>query len=869
MLSRRIEQLAALSVEEGAPDVAGLPAALAALRADLASVRAELGGLRGEIGGVRTDLDGLSGRLTGSAAATRSETGTLARRTAELSRRIEHVGDRVEDLRSDLPQLGREVREGLGLLPARTTVALDEHSDRVTAVLNTRLEGVATDVRRLLSAAQERSADATASSAAALADTRTAVESRLAVLEDALDGVAERLEALNRDGSQQVRAQLQRMTTGLVALESRVEAVAAEQVERVVSRLREVTETRLDLLSTTLVDGTRGRSDQLRRELVDLLAEANLQGRATRTAVEQLLAGQASAVEQAEAGLGALETRTTEAGIALREQLQAELDVVAERLVLAVRSLEQASQAQASEIGARADARQESFDQRLEVVRAGVATGLAELRSDMATELGVQRPQVEELVAAAQAAAEVGSELRAEMTSSLTTVRQQTVAALAASADAVQVGLDRAGSAAREAAQEARAALLAQLEEQHSLVTGRLADLTAAASGGERGERGERALTERLAALVGSHEDLLRSVESLHGDWPVRVAEAQAAARTTVEGALGELRTEVRSRLDDVLAEVGRAAGSVDRARVELSAAAEEVGAAVAQQRAEAAGRTRAEQAELAARAAGQRDHDKAEAKANRLAERAAARDLPRARPAAAKAAAKAGATKAGATKAGATKPGATKPGATKPGAAGAGGATPDVGNAEPATMRTGPRQDPAKTSSATRRAAAAEDVSGTLPVAVTPAARRRLPKAAAPRASRPRPVLTGPTEATERTEMTAGLERAAPPRRRAVAASRITRTPNQPMPEGPSPAGALHPAALAIQLELASQPEPPSQPEPASQSEPASQPEATTRPEPMAQPGPEPAPAGQQPVGRSQPRPAEQSTRRRFGRRR
>jgi chromosome segregation ATPase len=261
VLSRRIEQLAALAGEE--PDTeaaAGGSTGLAALRGEIAALRADLGSMRGEVGSVRTDIDGLSGRITGSVAASRTETGTLARRVADLVNRVDAVGGRVDEVKNDLPLLAREVRDGLELVPVRTGAKLDEMSGRLGDSVGTRVEAVTAEVRRTVAAALEREADAAAATQSAMSEARSSLESRMAVLEDTLEALAERLESVARDGALTTRDQLRDMASSITAIEQKLDAVAGEQVERIVARLRDVTETRLDTLSATLVDATSGAS---------------------------------------------------------------------------------------------------------------------------------------------------------------------------------------------------------------------------------------------------------------------------------------------------------------------------------------------------------------------------------------------------------------------------------------------------------------------------------------------------------------------------------------------------------------------------------------------------------------------------------
>jgi len=104
-------------------------------------------------------------------------------------------------------------------------------------------------------------------------------------------------------------------------------------------------------------------------------------------------------------------------------------------------------------------------------------------------------------------------------------------------------------------------------------VTSRLADLAAGHGGAVAAER---ETAERLASLTTALEEVRRSVEALQGDWPARLDQAPATARASAEGVLGEVRAEVRTQLDAVLAEMARAAGGLDEAKVRLAALVDE-----------------------------------------------------------------------------------------------------------------------------------------------------------------------------------------------------------------------------------------------------------------------------------------------------
>jgi len=197
-LTRRIEQLAAAALDEG--DGAALAALIAALRSEIGAVRVDVGSLRSEAGGLRTDLDGLEERVVASVDAGQRETTSLLRRFA------------------------------------------DELDETVTGAL-------------------DASAQATAATGSTLEDARGVLESRLAVLEDAVDGLSERLESLARDGATTTTARLHELDTTVRELDARLSAQGARTAELVGDRLgamSAVLERTLSALQATVGEQSAG-----------------------------------------------------------------------------------------------------------------------------------------------------------------------------------------------------------------------------------------------------------------------------------------------------------------------------------------------------------------------------------------------------------------------------------------------------------------------------------------------------------------------------------------------------------------------------------------------------------------------------------
>ena len=191
-LARRIEQL--VREADAAPDGA-------------AAVRADLAALRG-------DLHGLSDAL----AAGRAETAAVARRLTELAARTDLVGGRVDEVGASLP--------------VSTAASLDTAVTRLLEALAGRLDDAVADVRQTMTAAREDDARSSAAAGASMVEARGAIESRLAVLEDALEAVGERIESLSRDGASTTTSRLEVVGRDVAALVERVDALADVQAER-------------------------------------------------------------------------------------------------------------------------------------------------------------------------------------------------------------------------------------------------------------------------------------------------------------------------------------------------------------------------------------------------------------------------------------------------------------------------------------------------------------------------------------------------------------------------------------------------------------------------------------------------------------
>lgn len=557
-LTRRIEQLAAYEADEG--DGAAANLIVSTIRGEIGAVRAELGSLRSEVGAVRTDLDGLGGRLTGSVAASRSETGTLVRRIAELAARVDGVGGRVDDVRNGLPGLSREVRETLGQVPQRSD--LDAASAGLREALNNRLDDVAADVRRSVATALEQEAQSAASTQSSLVDARGALEARLAVLEDTLDAMTERLESLARDGARTTTARLAELAAGVSALERRVEEQGREAAELLVGRLRDVTETRMAELENTLYDRLsmvlRARTEELRDDVVSALERTSEESTQSRAAVGELadsvsrgLDGFGAVLDRSLTGLGGSVSSAIAEG---RAQSRSDLDDVANRMAGTVTSLQDDLGRRAEQSDERLGALRSGVEERLEALRGQVVAALNAARSDVATEVGLLRPQVADLTAASHAQVDAFSSLRMDIADAVEGLRERVTAVTTESAASVREALGETRTEVAERTRALRDEVTARVEQVFAGVVDRLGDLAADVTSGTAATR---ASTERLASLVSASDDVRRTLDEVRSD----VAGSTEAMRTALVASAEQQFAALGERLAAVAATVDSSAG--------------------------------------------------------------------------------------------------------------------------------------------------------------------------------------------------------------------------------------------------------------------------------------------------------------------
>jgi len=556
-LTRRIEELAAFDDA----DAAAAPPSLdvSALRVEVAGVRADLGSLRAEMGAVRADLDGLGGRLTGSVAASRAETGTLVRRMTELATRLESVGGRVDEVRTGMPTLAREVREGLDQVPSRTSERLEELSAGMSDSVGRQFEDLAADVRRTLTSALEQDAGAAAGTQAALADTRGAIEARLAVLEDCLDGMAERIEALARDGAG-------RTTEKLVEVETRVRSVAGrldEVADQVVNRLQEQTEQRLTALTAQLT----AHSDELRRDLTAGLEQAAAQNAAVTASVNTLADSVRTALEgfstTVDAGISGLGSSVTAALTEGREESRAGLDAVVDTLFKTVTAQQDQLLGRTEVQSMQLTALQHAVEDRVEGVRTQMTKAAADLRADVMAEIGAVRPQVEELAAASTSTGESFRGLRVDLADALEALRVRLGQSSTESTEAVRTALTELRGEVESLTRGVREGVLDRLEERFGALSSRLAEVSGTVTGSANAARETQ---ERVASLAAASDEVRRAVEAIRTQRGQRPA---AATPSKADTAKAELAKAEPAKADGAKAEPAKA----EPAKAELAKA--------------------------------------------------------------------------------------------------------------------------------------------------------------------------------------------------------------------------------------------------------------------------------------------------------
>jgi len=205
---------------------------------------------------------------------------------------------------------------------------------------------------------------------------------------------------------------------------------------------------------------------------------------------------------------------------------------------------------------------------------AGLPDGDSEesLHASLPAELRSLREEVAELAAAQQAmwqqvaadfeiadANVVG--LRVDLADALEAVRDRVVATVSDTGDTTRAALADTTTGVAKVTERLQESLLDRLEEQHSAVRARLAEVAAQSLASAAASRNTQ---ERLATLTIATEQVGHSLQALQGDWNARVDEASVRVGQAAEESVTELQERVN---DAVAAMTGAAAGLADAHR--------------------------------------------------------------------------------------------------------------------------------------------------------------------------------------------------------------------------------------------------------------------------------------------------------------
>lgn len=192
---------------------------------------------------------------------------------------------------------------------------------------------------------------------------------------------------------------------------------------------------------------------------------------------------------------------------------------------------------------------------------ASVLAELRALRREVAESAAAHRAMWQQVAAGFQAADPSLVALRVDLADALEAVRDRVVETVSETGDSTRTALTDTTAGVAKVADRLRESLLDRLEEQHSAVRARLAEVAAQSLAGTAATR---STSERLATLTTTTEQVRRTVAALQGDWNVRLDEAAARAGHVAEDAVAELRERVETA---VAALTDAAAGMADAHR--------------------------------------------------------------------------------------------------------------------------------------------------------------------------------------------------------------------------------------------------------------------------------------------------------------
>jgi len=194
-------------------------------------------------------------------------------------------------------------------------------------------------------------------------------------------------------------------------------------------------------------------------------------------------------------------------------------------------------------------------------LRASVMAELRALRREVAESAAAQRAMWQQVAAGFEAADPGLLALRVDLADALEAVRDRVVATVSDTGDTTRAALTDTTTGVAKVADRLRESLLDRLEEQHSAVRARLAEVAAQSLASTAATRNT---SERLATLTTASEQVRRTVQALQGDWNARVDEAATRAGRGADDAVADLHERVEAA---VAALSAAAAGMADAHR--------------------------------------------------------------------------------------------------------------------------------------------------------------------------------------------------------------------------------------------------------------------------------------------------------------
>lgn len=201
-----------------------------------------------------------------------------------------------------------------------------------------------------------------------------------------------------------------------------------------------------------------------------------------------------------------------------------------------------------------------------ESLHASLAAELRSLREEVAESAAAQQAMRQQVAADFETADANLLGLRADLADALEAVRDRVVATVSDTGDTTRAALTDTTTGVAKVTERLQASLLERLEEQHSAVRARLAEVAAQTLASAAASRNTQ---ERLATLTTATEQVRHSVQALQGDWNARVDEASARAGQAAEQSV----TELQERVDVAVAALTAAAAGLADAHRRLDEA--------------------------------------------------------------------------------------------------------------------------------------------------------------------------------------------------------------------------------------------------------------------------------------------------------